>query len=117
MNTLHDSAHTPLSREPHRGANTRIPERWLVLARLAWIAIVVPALGLFVASAPGSLVFLRTASMTPPRLYRATQPQRGTPTSGVGPLPRLLCCIDGVIEYPLATRLHCDGCAHLLAQV
>ena len=69
MNSHHASAHTPLSREPHSGANTRIPEQWLVLARLAWIAIVVPALGLFVASVPGSLVFLRTASMTPPHVY------------------------------------------------
>lgn len=69
MNNQHASAHTTLSREPHRGANTRIPERWLVLARLAWIAIVVPALGLFVASVPGSLVFLRTVSMTTPHVY------------------------------------------------
>ena len=64
MNTQHTPAHTSLSREPHSGANMRIPERWLVLARLAWLAIVVPALGLFVASVPSYLAFLRTVSMS-----------------------------------------------------
>ena len=69
MNTQHATAHPTMSPEPHRDANTRITESWIVMARLAWIAIVVSALGLFVASVPGSLAFLRTASMTTAHVY------------------------------------------------
>jgi hypothetical protein len=39
------------------------------MARIAWVAIVVPALGLFVASVPSYFAFLRTASISASQVY------------------------------------------------
>src|SRR6266702_5122486 len=59
--------HTPtaMAESPERHSSARLHGRWLVLARVVWIAVVVLALGLFIASIPttfASLHILCTAA-------------------------------------------------------
>lgn len=55
MSRLPASAHHTESFEPRGERETRLHGRWLLLARVIWVAVVVLALGLFVASITSSL--------------------------------------------------------------
>ena len=52
--------HTPtaMAESPERHSSARLHGRWLVLARVVWIAVVVLALGLFIASIPTTFASL-----------------------------------------------------------
>ena len=52
MNLQHTVRQATVSRERHEEAHTRLHGRWLVFARVTWIAVVGLALGLFIASIP-----------------------------------------------------------------
>ena len=52
MNLQHTVRQATVSRERHEEAHTRLHGRWLVFARVTWIAVVGLALGLFNASIP-----------------------------------------------------------------
>ena len=58
MNLQHTVRQATVSRERHEEAHTRLHGRWLVFARVAWIAVVGLALGLFIASIPTTLADL-----------------------------------------------------------
>jgi hypothetical protein len=58
MNTHHASAHHAERFEPRSETETRLHGRWLILARVVWVAVVVLALGLFIASIPTTFASL-----------------------------------------------------------
>ncbi len=61
MNTQHASAHTALSLEQHSRANTRIPGRWLLVARVSLLAITVLNLIVYVIGTPVYFAQLHTS--------------------------------------------------------
>src|SRR2546427_7998079 len=58
MNLQHTVRQATVSRERHEEAHTRLHGRWLVFARVTWIAVVGLALGLFIASIPTTFAYL-----------------------------------------------------------
>src|SRR6266568_561416 len=85
-------------------ADTRLRGGWLVLARVVWGAVVVLALGLFIASIPTTFAALHMLCTAP-----------SCTTSG--PLHGLLCYLHGCVHHCLCVRLRRRRRCPLLAEV
>ena len=65
MNVQHASAQTSEGRDTQRENDTRLHGRWLIMARVVWLALVIPSVGLFVAGLPAYYNQLQTACVGP----------------------------------------------------
>src|SRR2546421_10054051 len=52
MNLHHAATHIPLSHDQQKEADTRLRGRWLLLARMIWLTLVVLTLSVYLASLP-----------------------------------------------------------------
>src|SRR6266851_4364805 len=62
---LHHAATHPLSQEQHHEADTRLHGRWLLIARVAWVSLVLLTLAIFVVLLPSYLAQLQTVCSGP----------------------------------------------------
>ena len=60
MNLHHAATHITSSHEQHHEADTRLHGRWLLLARIVWLALVALTLGIYMASLPEYVTELQT---------------------------------------------------------
>ena len=65
MNVQHAPAQTSEGRDTQRENDTRLHGRWLIMARVVWLALVIPSVGLFVAGLPAYYNQLQTACVGP----------------------------------------------------
>jgi hypothetical protein len=63
MSRRHAPITLTVSHEPHSGANIRIPKRWLLVARVALLAISVLALVVYIVGVPANLAWLASFSL------------------------------------------------------
>jgi len=66
MNHQHRSAITVERSRKRKGSETHLQGVWLVLARVAWVAITLLAIGLFVVALPSYFAYLHGINTTPP---------------------------------------------------
>jgi hypothetical protein len=57
--------HNPTPLVPDEPPGTRLRDRWLVLARITWLALALPTVGIFFASVPLYFAYLQTACPAP----------------------------------------------------
>jgi hypothetical protein len=65
MNLHHAATHIPLSKELHHEADTRLHGRWLLIARVAWVSLVMLTLAIFVVLLPSYFAQLQTVCTGP----------------------------------------------------
>src|SRR5437762_14129031 len=70
MNLPSVSTQTAVDAQPRGETDTRLRGRWLVLARVVWVAIAVLSLGLVTASIPSYFAFLHVLSTGAPATCR-----------------------------------------------
>ena len=82
MNDKHAPTAVTESRERH--AYARVPGRWLLLARVGWVALVVLTLAIFFASLPVYLALLQTPCAGITCGYQQLTPQQAGALTGLG---------------------------------
>jgi hypothetical protein len=82
MNVGHAPTAMTESRERH--SSTRVPRRWLLLARVGWVALVVLTLAIFFASLPVYLALLQTPCAGPACGYQQLTPEQAGALKGIG---------------------------------
>jgi len=82
MNVEHAPTTMTESHEPHSSA--RLHGRWLLLARVGWVALVVLTLGIYFASLPVYLALLQTPCAGTACGYQQLTPEQAGALKGIG---------------------------------
>jgi hypothetical protein len=85
MNVQHAPRASTGSRERHSYA--RVPGRWLLLARVGWVALVVLTLAIFFASLPVYIALLQTPCTGTACGYQQLTPEQAGALTGIGLFP------------------------------
>jgi hypothetical protein len=85
MNVLHAPTEVTESRERHSSA--RVPGRWLLLARVGWVGLVVVTLAISFASLPIYIALLHTPCAGSACIYYQLTPEQAGALAGIGLFP------------------------------
>jgi hypothetical protein len=85
MNNQH--APTAMTESRERLSSARLYGRWLLLARVGWVALVVLTLAIFFASLPVYLALLQTPCAGPACGYQQLTPEQAGALKGIGLFP------------------------------
>jgi hypothetical protein len=110
MNVQHAPTIVTESRERHNYA--RLQGRWLLLARVGWVALVVLTLGIFFASLPVYIALLHTPCGGSACIYGQLTPEQAGALAGIGLFPGVYTAY--MVALTLATLVVCLAVSTLI---